>query len=292
MKVSVAGTANRIFLPAMSFQSEDTAFACLRRGAAWEFYNRAQTISTGPFVPGYNLSGIPGISNIKAYVWWSSWTWWSLNNWSAGAPSVGFFAMLDQLRLDQSTPADEMATVKVESGGEYYDGGVLGDSYWVKQTELVFQGVELGSGAGPTLRAVRNDRCDWTYHSVADMVTMPQKHPYNQIALGSETMELTQYIARDWQGPAPFPIVKSRMYRTPLKLLKKSSNFYLDDALTFEQVPTRFTPESLGAVITIGRTGGYLRDGLAGDLPLSTLAPDTSFGDETIMFYGLELEFV
>jgi hypothetical protein len=122
---------------------------------------------------------------------------------------------------------------------------------------------------------------------------MPQKHPYNQIALGGETMDLTTYIDRDWAGaPVPYPILKPRAYRTPLKLLKKSSNFYLDDSLTFEQVPTRFTPESLGAVITIGRTGAFA--GIAGDLdaPFATLAPDSSIDVESIMFYGLELEFV
>ena len=277
----------------MAFHTGDEAQAALRRGAAWELYDEPQAIFTGPFVPGYNLSGIPGISNIKAYVWWASWTWWSLNDWSAGAPSVGFIAMLDQVRLDQSTPTDELAIAKTMFEERYYDAGAIGDSFFVKQSELVFQGDEFGSGAGPTLRAVRDGRCDWTYHSTFDNTTMPQKHPYNQIALGSETMELTTYIARDWAGlPAPYPIVKPRMYRTPLKLLKKSSNFYLDDSLAFEQVPTRFTPESLGAVITLGRAGGYLRDGLAGDLPLSTLAPDTSIDTETIMFYGLELEFV
>jgi hypothetical protein len=117
MKVSVAGTANRIFLPATSFHCGDYSRACLRRGAAWEMYDAPQALFTGPFVPGYNLSGIPGISNIKAYVWWASWSWWYLTDYSAGAPSVGFFAMLDQARFTQDPPADELATHQVEHEG-------------------------------------------------------------------------------------------------------------------------------------------------------------------------------
>lgn len=289
MKMSIARAATHIFLPAAMFDRGEEQFAALRRGAAWELYDEPQAIFTGPFIPGYNISGMPGISDLKAHVWWASWNWWTRTDWSAGPPSASFFAMLDQIRLNQNTPTDEMATTKVDGGGGVYYDSVLGDSYLVKQTELVFQGTELGYGVGPTLRAVRDGRCDWTYHSTSDAVTMPQRHPYNQIALGSEIMELTTYINNNGVG---FPIVKPRMYRTPLKLLKKSKDFYLDDSVTFEQVPTRFTPESLGAVITLGRTGGYLRDGLQGDLPLSKFAPDTSSSSEEIMFYGLELEFV
>jgi len=277
-------------LPGSSFTCYDGARAALRFGPGWDLYDEPQSIHTGPFFAGYALQGIKDISDVKAYVLWTTYCWTYDDYKLTGPPDIGFFALMENIRLKQSSPVpSEQATTKDVGWDMVEHINIMGDSQPCKLSSTGWESTELGD-PGPEVSGVVNNRINWKFYDGNKDTVFPSSHPYVQVALGTEKIDLVSKI----KGPDPSDIdmvPRCYVHRTPLKLLcKNNAGFYLNDDVTFEQMPTRYNADSLGTVLTIGKTAPFVNDGLVGELPFSTLAPDTL--NESVIFLGLELEFL
>lgn len=289
MRLTVSGTKQKhIDMPAIYFQSTDAPWTAARRGLGWDLVeDRMQGLFAGPFNIGSGMDNAPETINVKAHVLWTTTYHNYFTDYSAGAPNVGFYAVLERFRKEQAGEPSAKAVI---------DGMPLGDCASVRMQTVIAQGHELGT-LGPVATSYRSDgRINWKFKEEsafpAYTVEMPNSHPYAQIALGTQAMELTTIDPSKIGGAgASYPSILNRIYRTPINLLcKRSSGFYLDSDMTFEDMPFAVDDDSPGMWITIGRTMPFIGNPQAGDLPLGTLALDDLA--EEVLFLGLELEIV
>ena len=282
--------AKRLMIPASTFTTQEMS-AASHLGNGYEMWDEAGALFAGPFTLGFDYHTTQEYASVKAYVWWQVYSAWSNNDYSAGAPDIGFFALMQNLHL---TPEEDEKMYPVNFPelkiGDAVPGRLAAASWG--------NGIELGYPL-PKVAAVKNNRIDWTFFDedfYDARMAMPGKYPNTQFALGTQkldTVVVDPVKVGSW-GAGTISILEAKMYRTPLKLLaKNNAGFYLENDVAFENLPCRFAGDSLGFVITFGRTNGFIGwgPGLEGDLPFATLAPDNMTMDD-IIFMGLELEII